>query len=73
MSASNLAWQATAGAKRRTGRNLELRERQSEGRPEFWIRERVAEFESPVELTGWLTLSGVVSFLGALQAREVVR
>lgn len=68
---SGFVWEAVLAARRRTGRELTMARRAGHGWPavpEFKIQEEFPESERrlPVDLTGWLTMSGALVALRKL-------
>lgn len=66
-----IVWEALLRARDRTGRSLAMSERAGFGWPaipEFQIREEfpAEEHRLPVEVTGWLTMSGALVALRKL-------
>lgn len=69
---SGFVWEALLAARSRTGRALVMEQRAGFGFPpipEFLIREEFPEAERrmPVDLTGWLTMSGALVALRKLK------
>ena len=69
---SGFVWEAVLAARKRTGRNLTFHKRAGHGWPavpEFLIREEFPEEARrvPVDLTGWLTMSGALVALRKLK------
>lgn len=68
---SSFVWEAVLSARKRTGRSLTLEQRPGWGWPpvpEFLIRETfpAEEYRLPVDVTGWLTMSGALVALRKL-------
>ena len=68
---SGFVWEAILAARKRTGRRLQLRSRAGigwPGAPEFLVQEEFPEEARrvPVDLTGWLTMSGALVALRKL-------
>ncbi len=68
---SGFVWEALLAARSRTGRALTMEQRAGHGWPaipEFLIRETfpAEEYRLPVNVTGWLTMSGALVALRKL-------